>query len=326
MTVGKLSGAHPVPAVPLRKAFVIRFLFKERLHTLNFRIHTDAGPEPVDEIGDSEFCCILPAAEGGADGSKEMRVLRLDDLVTMQVQGADKGIPQLRHEVQRTAQEGHVAPDGLSLGQTGDGLIHHRLENGGCQILPGSALVDERLNVGFGKYAAAGGDGINHLVVLCQLVETGGIRIQKRCHLVDEGAGTAGADAVHPLVDAAPEINDFGVLTAQLDGYVGVRTIVLQGCGHCHNLLTEESPHMCGQGQAAGAGDDGCQAQFPQLFPRLCEKISQGLLDVCKMSFVIGKENLFVNIQNGDFHGGRTDVNSKSVLMCHIINCSIIKY
>ncbi len=255
-----------------------------------------------------------------------MRVLRLDDLVSVKIQRPDKGISQLRHEVQRAAQKSHMAPDGLALGEAGDGLVHHCLENGGGQILSGSTFIDERLNVGFRKDTAAGGDGIDHLMVFGQLVETGGIRIQKGCHLVNKGAGTAGADAVHPLVDAAPEINDFGVLAAELDGYVGVRTIALQGCGHCHNLLTEKSPHMCGQGQAAGACNDGCQTKLPQLFPRLCEKIGQGLLDVCKMSFVIGKENLFVSIQNGDLYGGRTDINSKSVLMCHIINYSIIVY
>ena len=87
-----------------------------------------------------------------------------------QLQGADKGGFQLRQEVQRAAQEGNGAPDGLSAGKAGNGLIHHCLKNGGGKIGPGGALVDEGLNVGFGKYAAAGGDGVHLLVVLRGLV------------------------------------------------------------------------------------------------------------------------------------------------------------
>ena len=67
--------------------------------------------------------------------------------------------------MQRPAQKGHAAPNGLAAGKAGDGLVHHRLKDGGGQIGGGSALVDEGLNVGFGKHAAPGGDGIDLLVL-----------------------------------------------------------------------------------------------------------------------------------------------------------------
>ena len=101
-----------------------------------------------------------------AHSSEEVGVFRIDGGFRGQLQGADKGLFQLRQEVQGAAQEGHAALDGLAAGETGNGLIDHRLENGGGQIRLGRALVDERLDVGFGEHAAPGGDGVDFLIVL----------------------------------------------------------------------------------------------------------------------------------------------------------------
>ena len=47
--------------------------------------------------------------------------------------------------------------------------------------------------------------------------------MQQSGHLVDERARAAGAGAVHALLDAVIEVDDLGVLAAQLDGDVGGR-------------------------------------------------------------------------------------------------------
>ena len=67
--------------------------------------------------------------------------------------------------MQRTAQKGNMSTDRLTAGKTGNGLIYHRLKNGGGQILLGSAFVDKGLDICFGKYTAAGGNSIQGLVI-----------------------------------------------------------------------------------------------------------------------------------------------------------------
>ena len=64
------------------------------------------------------------------------------------------------------SQECYIAADGLAAGQTADGLIDYRLENGGSQILSGGAFIDQGLNIRLGKYTAAGGDGVDGLIIL----------------------------------------------------------------------------------------------------------------------------------------------------------------
>ncbi len=54
----------------------------------------------------------------------------------------------------------------LAAGKTADGLVHDCLTDGSRQILLGRAVIDERLNIGFGKYTAARGDRIERLIAL----------------------------------------------------------------------------------------------------------------------------------------------------------------
>ena len=81
------------------------------------------------------------------------------------MQSADESLSQLREEMKGAAQKGYVSTDGFSAGQTADGLVDHCLENGSGQILPGSTVIDQGLDIGFGKYTAAGCDGINSLII-----------------------------------------------------------------------------------------------------------------------------------------------------------------
>ena len=53
-----------------------------------------------------------------------------------------------------------MSPDGLSAGQAADGLVDNCLEDRGCQVFLGRALIDQGLDVGLGENTAAGGDGI----------------------------------------------------------------------------------------------------------------------------------------------------------------------
>ena len=176
-----------------------------------------------------------------------MGVFRHNGLLRGELQRADKGLAQLRHEVKRAAQKGHIAPDRTALGQAADGLVHHRLEDGNRQVLLGSALIDEGLQVTFGKDTAACGNGIDLLVVPGIFIQPGGIGAEQRCHLVDEGAGAAGADPVHTLVPAAGEVEDLGVLSPQLDGNIGLGIAAVQALAHRDDLLNKGDLHGLGQ-------------------------------------------------------------------------------
>ena len=175
--------------------------------------------------------------QGSAHGGKEVGILRVHGGLLGQLQGADKRRLQFCQEVQRAAQEGNATPDRLAASQAGNGLVHHRLENGSSQVGFGSALVDQGLNIRLGKHTAAGGNGIDLLIILGRVVQACGIGLQQRRHLVNEGASAAGADAVHPLLQAAGEINDLGILAAQFDGHIGLGRGMLQRGGNRHHLL-----------------------------------------------------------------------------------------
>ena len=179
-----------------------------------------------------------------------------DGVLVVQLQGAHKGLPELRQEMKRSPQERHMAPDGLAAGQTADGLVDYCLEDGGGQVFLGRAFIDQGLDIGFGEHAAAGGDGVERLVVFGILVKTRGVRLEKGSHLVDEGTGTAGAYAVHPLFHiAAFKVDDLGVLAAKLDGHVSLRGVILQGGGYGDYFLNKRNAQMLGQGQSSGTGD-----------------------------------------------------------------------
>ena len=98
----------------------------------------------------------------------------------------------------------------------------------------------------------------------------------------------------------ALEIDNLGVLAAQFNSNVRLRRVMLQGGGNGDDLLDEGHLQMLGQGQAAAARDDGRELHFTQLLMGLAEKRRQSLLDIGKMPFIIGKEQLLFLIQNSD--------------------------
>ena len=150
--------------MPLAEGLIIRLVPEKRRKPGHLERDPDTLFQPRNELSQGHGLGI-PAFQGGTHGRKQMGILRVHDLIRGQLQRPDKGLFQLRQEVQRSAQKGHTAPDGLAAGQAGNGLVHHGLENGGRQVCLGGTLIDQGLNVRLGEYAAAGGDGINLLVV-----------------------------------------------------------------------------------------------------------------------------------------------------------------
>ena len=295
---------------------VLLLIGKEGRQAVQLEIHLHALVQPLQQ-GRKFYALPRFRLQGRAHGGKEVGIVGIHGGLRGQLQGTDEGLLQLRQEVEGAAQEGHAAPDGLAAGQARDGLVHHGLENGGGQVRLGGALVDQGLDVGLGKDAAAGGDGINDFVFSGGFIEARGVGLQQRRHLVDEGAGAAGADAVHAFLQAALEIDDLGILAAQLDGHVGLGRHMVQGGGYGHHLLDEADVQGLAQIDGAGAGDGHVQGTRADLLRGFPQQLGQGLLGVGHMAAVPAENDFLVLVQDDQLHGGGADVDACSVSLVH---------
>ena len=109
-----------------------------------------------------------------------MGIFRYDGVFVIQFQGADKAAFKFGKEVKRTTEKGNVTADRLTAGKTADGLVYHCLENRSRQIFSGSTFIDQRLDIGLGKYTATRSDRVDGLVIF-------GIFIQTCCICLDAG-------------------------------------------------------------------------------------------------------------------------------------------
>ena len=286
----QIPGRYFVGTLPFAELVQILLGRKQGLHTGNLKIHLDGILQAVPhgrKLCRDLFLCV----HGRTHGGEKMGVFGHDGMLVIQLQGADEGGPQLRQEMEGAAKKRHMTADRLAAGQSGDGLVDHRLENGRGKILLGGAVVDQRLDIGLGKNPAPRSDGIQGAVILCIFIQADGIRLQKRSHLVDERACAAGADPVHSLLDiAAFKVDDLGVLAAQLDRHIRLRSHMLQSGGNRNHLLDEGNLQMVGQGQTSGTGDHRTERQLSQLFVGFGEKLGQGFLDIRIVPLVIGKQ------------------------------------
>ena len=161
---------------------------------------------------------------------------------------------------------------GAALGQARNGLVDDGLIDGGRDVARLRTLVDEGLDVAFGKHAAAAGDGVGAGRALGGLVHLVGTHLQQGSHLVNERAGAAGTAAVHADLGAVGQEQDFCVLAAQLNDAVGAGG---QAVG-CHaggeNLLHKGHLTAVGQAHAGRAGDSQICAAVGQI---LCRDLFQ---------------------------------------------------
>ena len=104
---------------------------------------------------------IVGGAQGGTHSGEAVAILGEDGVVLVQLQGLHKPLPQAHEEVEGAAQKDDPTLQLPALGEAGHRLVHHRLENGGGHVLLPPALVQDGLDVAFGKHTAAGGDRID---------------------------------------------------------------------------------------------------------------------------------------------------------------------
>ena len=298
--------------VAMIKVTVLLAAAEQGFQTLDLKIHRHTLLQPFQQVVHSGSFPRL-RFQRSAQRRKQVGILRIYNMLLIQLQRTDEGLLQFRQKVQRTAQKSHAAPDRLAAGKAGNGLVHHRLKDGGRQIRPGRTLVDEGLDVRLGKYAAAGGNGIDLPIVGRLLVQTGGIRLQQRRHLVNKRTGTAGTHTVHPLFDPVGKIDDLGVLTAQLDGHIRLRRRVTHRRTGGHHLLHKGDVQRLTHADSARAGDLHLQPARPQFFSRLPQQRRQRLLGMGMVATILAKDHLPRLIQQYQFNRGGSNVHACSV-------------
>ena len=130
-------------------------------------------------------------------------------------------------------------------------------------------------------------------------------------HLIDEGARAAGAGAVHALLDAVVEVDDLGVLAAQLDGDIGGRDKGLDGAFAGDNLLNKLQVEPLGQQQAARAGNGTGHLGSRQHSRSTLEQVAGAGTDVGVVALVLGVDDLVVVVEHGKLNGGGADVDAQ---------------
>ena len=284
---------------------------EERIQTLDFgTLRVTQAVDGIDELRERAELVGL-VRHGGAARHKQVSVLGHDTVLLVQVEREVEAVAQLGEVLQRAAQEGDVTADGTAARQTRDGLGHDGLEDGSGDVLGTGAFVEQRLHVGLGKNAAAAGNGIDGSGVGRELVEATGVGVQQGCHLVDERARTAGAGAVHALLDAVIEVDDLGVLAAQLDGDIGGRDEGLDGTLTGDDFLNKLQIEPLGQQQAARAGDGAGHLGRRQHGRGALEQVAGAGTDIGVVTLVLGVDDLVVVVEHGELDGGGAHVDAQ---------------
>ena len=212
--------------------------------------------------------------------------------------------------MQRTAEKRDIAADRPAAGQTGDGLIHHCLKDGGGEIGRRGALVDERLNVGFGKDSAACGNGVDLGRLFRGAIESLRVGLEQSGHLVDEGACAPGAYAVHPFLRGAGEVDDLGILPAELDGDIRSGKARAQRGSDSDDLLHEGNLQSPGEAKRAGSGDPGEKHAVADLLPGIREQICKRLTGVSTMTPVFFKHAFTGFVEEHELYCSGADVDT----------------
>ena len=136
--------------------------------------------------------------------------------------------------------------------------------------------------------------------------------VHKGGHLVNKGAGAAGAGAVHPLLQGAAEEDDLGVLAAQLDYGVGVGDVGVHRSGGSVDLLDEVDAGGIGHAQTGGAGDGHLNVLSGEHILNGLQGLTGTLTGFGEVSLIGAEEKLVLLIQHHDLDGGGADVNSNA--------------
>ena len=92
-----------VVSMVCKKSIILFLIFKKRFHALYLKIHLHPKRKGFDQVCRGNGHLPFFGVHSSAHRSKQVGVLRGNDLLRHQVKGADKCLPQLRKEMERTA-------------------------------------------------------------------------------------------------------------------------------------------------------------------------------------------------------------------------------
>ncbi len=130
------------------------FAVKERIERFcRLKRRTDVSKR-IKQAGDGRRF-LFASVKCSALGHEELRIFRKDDVFFFKMQRLDEPLTQFAHEVKRASQESNVALNLMAGCKTCDCLVDDSLENRSSKVFLTCAIVDQRLNVSFGKNTAA---------------------------------------------------------------------------------------------------------------------------------------------------------------------------
>ena len=141
-------------------------------------------------------------------------------------------------------------------------------------------------------------------MVCGQLVQAARIGIQKACHLIDERTRTAGACAVHTLLNTVVEVDDLCVFATQLNSNVRLGNKRLNSGFAGDNFLHELNVEPLRQKQAARAGNGNGQRQLAVFRSGFLEHFHDGRPHVRVVTAIHRPQNFVLIVQNCKFDGG----------------------
>jgi hypothetical protein len=127
-------------------------------------------------------------------------LIRNDDLIGFQPKMFGKRLNQFRIECERSAFENDWRLERGALSQATDGLASDGMQCRQRQVGLIGTLIEQGLNIGLGKHAAAPTDLVGLAATLSASIELLYRNQQELGNLVDKRTGAAGADPVHAHV------------------------------------------------------------------------------------------------------------------------------
>ena len=159
-----------------------------------------------------------------------------------------------------------MSADRLAAGKSADRLIDHCLEDRSSKVFSGRTFVDQRLDIRLCKHAAARSDRIDRLIILRVFIQTTGIRLDQRCHLINKRTRTTGTDTIHTLFNISIfKVNDLRIFTAKLDRYICLRCDMFKRSRNGNHFLYKRNLQMICQCQTAGTCDHRAEHDIPCL-------------------------------------------------------------
>ena len=209
-----------------------------------------------------------------------------------------------------------------ALRQAADRLLCDGMKRRQCQVLLRNSLVEQGLDVGLRVNATAARYLVDRLPARGELVELLDRHLQKRSHLVDEGARAAGARAVHAHVAhgggtrflVAIEEHHLRVLAAELDRAAHVLVVAAHGKRVRNDFLHEGHAEDVGDGGTARSARHQAKRALGEFFRNGAQEGGDRFHLMRVVAHVAREEHaLRERVEHHGFRGGGSDVDSQMV-------------